>query len=281
MLKNTLQIYLAVLTCIVLLLTPHGSDAGAFNGQDFYSGYAKLLINYVDGDGMVDYQGMKNDRAGLDRFTIALGNFDSDVFSSMSTEYKVAFLVNAYNAFTLTLIIDNYPIQSKKLAGLRYPANSIRQISGAWDSISFKLLGKGTTLDHIEHEMLRKQFNTAGIHMALVCAAMSCPPLRNEPYYGASLDLQLKDQTRNFIANPDKFRIDRAKKRVYLSSIFKWFGDDFIPRYGTDKYPHLKNGQRAVINYLYPFLSAKDQQFLQHTKYKISFTKYDWSLNEK
>jgi hypothetical protein len=138
------------------------------------------------------------------------------------------------------------------------------------------------TLDEIEHNVLRKEFNEPRIHMALVCAAMGCPPLRTEPYEGAKLDQQLNDQARVFLANPKKFRLDRGQGKVYLSSIFRWFGGDFVKNYGTDKaFPGFSPEERAVLNFLSQYLPAGDRDYLLKGKYTIAYLDYDWSLNEQ
>jgi len=118
--------------------------------------------------------------------------------------------------------------------------------------------------------------------MALVCAAMGCPPLRTEPYEGDKLDRQLNDQTRVFLANPQKFRLDRGQGKVYLSSIFKWFGGDFVNNFGTDKaFTGFSPDERAVLNFVSQYLAAGDRDYLLHGKYTLVYLDYDWSLNEQ
>ena len=118
--------------------------------------------------------------------------------------------------------------------------------------------------------------------MALVCAAMGCPPLRTEPYEGDKLDRQLNDQTRVFLANPQKFRLDRGQGKVYLSSIFKWFGGDFVNNFGTDKaFTGFSPDERAVLNFVSQYLPAGDRDYLLQGKYILVYLDYDWSLNEQ
>ncbi|MCI0419208.1 MAG: DUF547 domain-containing protein, partial [Acidobacteria bacterium] len=120
------------------------------------------------------------------------------------------------------------------------------------------------------------------IHMALVCAAMGCPPLRYEPFLGDQLDEQLNDQTRRFLSDPTKFRMDRSKGKVYLSSIFKWFPSDFIKTYGTDqKFAGHDPAERAVLNFISRYLDASDREYLATAKYNVEYLGYDWSLNEQ
>jgi hypothetical protein len=143
-------------------------------------------------------------------------------------------------------------------------------------------MGKSRTLEHIEHEILRKQFKEPGIHVALVCAAMGCPPLRNEPYAGDRLEGQFDDQARRFISDPKKFNIDRKAGKASLSPIFRWFGSDFISKYGMKKtLPRLNKSETAVINYLSRILEKDDRDYLLKGNFTIKYLSYDWSLNEQ
>jgi hypothetical protein len=231
---------------------------------------------------MVDYKGLKARRHKLDEFASALAKHDRKDYEKWTDKAKIAFLVNAYNALTLKAIIDNYPIQSSFLRALRFPKNSIRQIPGVWDELKFTVMNEPITLDGIEHDTLRAQFNEPRIHTALVCAAIGCPPLRNEPYTAESLDAQLHDQTTRFLGNPKQFRIDRDKRIVYLSSIFKWFGNDFVKKYGTGKkFSGYSDSERAVLNFISGFVTPDDKTFLEKGGYSIDYLDYDWSLNEQ
>jgi len=247
-----------------------------------YDDYAAALKTYVDDQGMVDYQGLKGRHQQLDAFADALGRLDPKVYDGWDQGDKIAFWINAYNALTLEAILAHYPIKSSFTTSLVFPKNSIRQIPGVWDKLQFEVMGRKMTLDQIEHKTLRAQFNEPRIHMALVCAAMSCPPLRNEPYVGERLDEQLDDQTRRFLSNPQKFRLDRNQGRVYLSSIFKWFGEDFVKTYGTDeKFQGHSQAQRAVLNFISQYLDPISRAYLNSEKYDIAYLDYDWSLNEQ
>jgi hypothetical protein len=145
-------------------------------------------------------------------------------------------------------------------------------------------MGQKLTLEHIEHKILRAQFGEPRIHMALVCAAMSCPPLRNEPYVAAKLDEQLDNQTRKFLSNPAKFRLDSDKGILYLSPIFKWFANDFAKSYALPRgYRGHKGPNAAVIWLIDQYLPKQDSQRRSDDSrtYKIRYLDYDWSLNEQ
>jgi hypothetical protein len=236
--------------------------------------YAIVLKNYVDSHGMVNYKNLKAQPQKLESFIASMDKLDPNSYSKFDDKQKIAFWLNAYNAFTLKAIIDNYPIKSDFFKSMYYPKNSIRQIPGVWDKLTFKVMSKDYTLEHIEHNILRKNFKEPGVHMAMVCAAMGCPPLRNEPYYGKKLDEQLDDQSRKFLANPTKLRFDPKKKLLHLSPIFKWFADDFTNT-TTKK-------DAAILEFISKYLD-EDHAFHDSPKktIKIKYLDYDWSLNEQ
>jgi hypothetical protein len=247
-----------------------------------YGDYAAALKAFVNDQGMVNYRGLKANPQQLNAFVAALGQLDPQVYRGWGEKEKITFWINAYNALTLKAIIDHYPISAGFFKALAYPRNSIRQIPGVWDGLRFRVMGREMTLDEIEHATLRKEFNEPRIHLALVCAAMGCPPLRNEPYIGEKLDQQLDDQARRFLANPRKFAINPSQSKVYLSPIFKWFGEDFVKTYGTDKgVAKFSPAERAVLNYFVKFVNEKDREYLLQGSYAISYLDYDWSLNEQ
>jgi hypothetical protein len=266
----------------ILALAAVGLVRAAQQPEFDYAPYASVLATYVNGEGLVDYKGLKANRAELDRFGRELADLAPAAFEKWGDKEKIAFWINAYNALTLQAIIDHYPIKAGFFSSLVYPKNSIRQISGVWDKITFPVMGKPMTLDDIEHGTLRKRFHEPRIHTALVCAAMGCPKLRNEPYVADRLDEQFADQTRGLLADPKKFRIDRQRGRVDLSSIFKWFGEDFVAAYGTDAgFKGHSDAERAVLNYLSAYLGEQDRRYLEQGAYGISYLKYDWTLNEQ
>ena len=233
-----------------------------------YQDYAEVLQTYVSDRGLVDYATLQANRTQLDRFNQSLGTVAPETYESWTEAEQIAFLINAYNSFTLQSIVDRSPLPE-----------SIRDIPGVWKRRKFVLAGTEKTLDNIEHDILRKEFNEPRIHVALVCAAISCPPLRNEPY-SERLDAQLEEQTAIFAASPQGFSLDRQDNRVYLSSIFKWFGQDFEENYGIEDKFQGNDKQRAALNYLSPKLEPQKQEFLEGD-YNVKYLDYDWSLNKQ
>lgn len=252
--------------------------ADTFSFQD----YGLVLQEFVNQEGLVNYRDLKADPQRLQDFLQTMVQLRPEDYQDWQVPQQIAFWINAYNSLTLKAIIDNYPIKASLWRSLRFPRNSIRQIPGVWTDLRFPVMGRRMTLDEIEHGILRQQFNEPRIHMALVCAAMGCPPLRTEPFLGEKLNDQLNDQARRFLANPKKFKIDRDGGQVYLSPIFKWFGEDFIRTYGTNAgFSRFQPEERAVLNFIQNYLSSGDQEYLFKGNYAISYLGYDWSLNER
>lgn len=275
---------LSILACLSILAgASHGYAAPEAAPAFSYEGYASLLKTYVNDQGLVKYADLKANRAGLDTFVSTLGTLNRSVYDAWDIKRKTAFWCNAYNAITLKYIVDNYPIKKGSwVNSFRFPANSIRQISGVWDTLTTPVMGKAMTLEGIEHDILRGQFREPRIHMAIVCASIGCPYLRNEPYRGDPLDRQLDDQSRRFMGNPDKFRVDRKRNTVYLSPIFKWFGKDFVDAYTpASGFAGLKAVERAVLSFVSRHVSPVDSEYLSTGRYSVRDLDYDWSLNEQ
>jgi hypothetical protein len=250
-----------------------------------YATYNSLLNQYVI-NARVNYEGFINSRAKFETFLRTLGSVDKDVFESWTEEQRLAFWINAYNAFTIKAIIDHYPIKrSFTLVGIFYaPSDSILQIKGVWTKLQFRALGNMVTLDEIEHQILRKKFNEPRIHMAINCASISCPDLRNEAYTPEKLEEQLADASINFVNNPDKgVYVNEQSGKVKLSKIFKWFGDDFINNYGSKKlFNNYSLKENAVLNFTSEYIESEEvKEYLMNNKLKIGYLGYDWHLNEQ
>jgi hypothetical protein len=251
------------------------SWAGVLTAAEFdqtYSGYDALLKRHVT-EGRVDYRGLKTDPKDLDHYLDSAAGVTEAQFNSWTHSQQLAFLINLYNAATLKLIVDHYPVKSIKDIGGFF--------RGPWDQPVVRLFGGTITLDNLEHDIVRKRYSEPRIHMVLVCAAKGCPTLRNEAYVAEKLDAQLDDHSREYLSSPAGLRIDRNKKVVYFSSIFKWYGEDFVAQHlpssgfsGRDK------TERAVANFCSRYLSAADSGYLKAGGYSVKYLDYDWSLNE-
>ncbi|MBI3047494.1 MAG: DUF547 domain-containing protein [Acidobacteria bacterium] len=238
---------------------PHISDPQSPFDHEHRS-WTAILAQYVS-DGSVDYRGLAyRGRPVLDAYLSAL-SAASPAESGWTREERLAFWMNAYNAFTIRLILDHYPLPSIRSIGV-LPLAAFRT--------KFIPLGAGRTpisLNVIENEILRKQLQDARIHFAIVCASQSCPALRSEAYRSSVVDRQLDEAARAFLDDPSKNRWDPASRTLYLSSIFKWFRDDFERAGGT---------LLAFVGRYLPRPVAAD---LEKGRVRIVFLNYDWFLN--
>ncbi len=174
-------------------------------------------------------------------------------------EEKLSFWINTYNILAVKVVLDNYPVKSIKDVGSLFKS--------VWKRRAGVVAGKERTLNEVEHEILRKM-GEPRIHMAIVCASVSCPDLRKEAYTPDKLGEQLNDQVKMFLENTGKgMKIDAKKKRVYVSSIFKWFEEDFEP-------------QGGVIPFISRYVSPSRQAGLKQYGGKLKYLDYNWDLNE-
>jgi len=240
-----------------------------------YTDYAQLLARHVRGAG-VAYVALKADRSALDR---VVAQFDAPAArgeAGWTREQRMAFWINAYNAFTLRAIVDAYPIQSRWFT--RQPRNSIRQIPDVWTTQRWRAAGRAVSLDDIEHQVLRPGFKDARIHFAVNCASISCPPLAAEPYRATTLDAQLDAAARRYLASPEGLRLDGNTLRV--SSIFKWYGEDFVAEYGPIVPGTRPQGERAILGAIVRYGPPDAAARARNGGAVIAFLDYDWSLNE-
>ena len=274
------RFFLLILTVLLLPVAAMASDK---LGNQLHEDYAKVLSAFVNEKGLVNYSGLKSSPEELDSYLEQLSAITTAEYEAATSEEKLAFWMNAYNAFTLKVIIDNYPIQPDLLKSALWPKNSIKHIDNAWDQKVFKVEDQHFSLNDIEHKIIRKEFDEPRIHVALVCAAISCPLLRTEPFYADQLDAQLEDQSRKFVNNPNNFKVE--KKTVQLSSIFKWYGKDFVSKHRTaggkfDEWD-IRSDYRSVLAYAEPLLDEATRKLLNSGRKSVSIIKYDWELNEQ
>jgi hypothetical protein len=266
---NRTQAVIAAL-CLVMLQAIPSLAAQQFDHK--HKAYEQILKAHVV-DGRVDYRTLKADPQPLNRYLNNLAAVPKQQFQSSSKEQQLAFLVNLYNAATLKLIVDHYPVKSIKDIGSWF--------KGPWDQQIVRLFGTTITLNTLEHDILRKNYNEPRLHLALVCAAKSCPPLRSEAYTAEKLDGQLNDQARTYLASPQGLRIDRKAREVRVSSIFKWYGKDFVNKYTPGPgFAELNKTESAVISFCSSYVSDQNRAYLMTGDYTVKYIDYDWSLNE-
>jgi hypothetical protein len=225
-----------------------------------HSIYGRVLNAYVL-QGSVDYTGLKKNPDDLNAYLDRLASVSREEFREWSEAQQIAFLTNLYNAATLKLIIDHYPVKSIRKIGVPW--------KGPWKQEVVRLFGDKVTLDHVEHDLLRKEYKEPRIHCALVCAAKSCPPLRREPYIPDRLNGQFADQGRIFLNDPSKNRVEPNSRIVYLSKIFEWFRGDFEEHSGS------------VLAFVLPYFPDFASKQLRSERFAIEYLDYDWTLNDR
>ena len=235
-----------------------------------HSAMDRVLGSYVDDIGHVDYTGLKAHPQDLQAYVQLLGQVSpvSHPVRFPTQSDSMAYWINAYNAFVLTGVVDHYPVKSVK---------DIKILSGFFSRIDFKAGGKFYTLNDIEHEILRREFQDPRIHVAINCASIGCPRLPRKAFKPENLDDRLKEEIRYFVREQRNVRIDRVTAEIHLSEIFKWFEEDF-----TGWYIRSKGVDEArITDYLSLHLSDVDRDFLKaHPDVKVRYVDYDWELND-
>lgn len=245
----------ALLVMFVLACSGQPPAGGGTTVIDHKS-WTALLKKHVRADGMVDYKGIIRDSAALNAYLDQLSANAPDP-DDWTREQQLAYWINAYNAFTVKLIVDNYPVASIKDLN---PTVSIPMVNTIWNKKFFSIGGEEMSLDQIEHDILRKDFEEPRIHFAINCASISCPPLRAEAFVASRIDTQLEEQAISFINDPLRNNLDAENPQ--LSRIFNWFGGDFK-----------KNG--SLIDFINRYARKSINQDAD-----IDFLDYDWGIND-
>lgn len=214
-----------------------------------------LVQKHVTPQGLVNYPAFIADSARLNAYLDLLGDHHPND-ENWSRDERLAYWINAYNAFTVKLIVDHYPVES-----IKDIKNGIPFVNTVWDIKFIQIEGRTYDLNNIEHGIIRPRFDEPHIHFALNCAAFSCPRLRNEAYIAGRLDEQLTDQARIFLADTRKNKL--SENKLELSKLFNWYGSDFR-----------KEG-RDIIDYIRQYT---DQPI--NDEATIEYMEYDWSLND-
>lgn len=218
----------------------------------------------------VHYAAFKRERVQLKGYLDALSAVTQAEFNGWSKPDQLAFLINAYNAFTVELILTRYPeLESIQDFG--------KFFNNPWKKKFFTLFGKPATLDEIEHGLIRAEgvYDDPRIHMAVNCASVGCPALRNEAYVGARLDEQLEDAVKRFLSDHSRNRVSRGTLEV--SKIFDWYGKDFARGF---------RGARSLEVFFAAYAAQltdkpEDLQRVREGKARIKFLDYDWALNDR
>lgn len=233
-----------------------------------YSAFARVLAAYVTPEGQVRYADLKANSKDLNIFVRQLRDVSpaSHPERFPSLEAKMAYWINAYNAFTLYAVVEAYPVKS------------VRDLKFGFGFLFFKRAkfvagGKAYSLDDIEHGILRRQFSDPRIHFAVNCASASCPPLQREPFAPEQLDEQLEEAARQFIGRQEN--VWMRGDVLFLSSIFDWYGEDFEKWLTQQGAP-----EPTVVDYVTRYLAEPEAERVRREAPRVEFYDYDWTLND-
>ncbi|HEU0199843.1 MAG TPA: DUF547 domain-containing protein [Burkholderiaceae bacterium] len=260
---------------LLLLFSPLLAAAQAFDhGHKAWTALLAQHVRWLPGGhaSQVDYKGFARDRAALTAYTRSLSAVTQNDFASWSKPQQLAFLINAYNAFTIEKVLQRYPnLESIRDFG--------KVFGNPWKDAFFTLLGAPRSLDDIEHGMIRApgRFDEPRIHVAVVCASIGCPALRPEAYTAATLDAQLEDSMVRFMGDRTRNRYNPADKTAEISRIFDWYAKDFEQGhqgFGSVQQDVLARYAEQLAN------NSTDRRVLENKQAAIRFLEYDWALND-
>lgn len=251
---------------LLLSFAAHGSRTQPVNFDHEHANFDALLGQYTtqkEGQTWVDYEGFKKTgRTSLQTYLQTLSKVTLGQYKAFTPDQRLAFLINAYNAFTIEWILIHHPVKSIKDTGSILSSPWKKEFPG------YKLLGQKFTLDNIEHERIRVEFKEPRIHFAVNCASVGCPSLSPRAYTGSALQEQLAKAELEFFKNPGKFIVKNRK--AYLSSILDWYGEDFEAVFGSVEAYVLERSKFYGVSGDLPAQNID-----------IDFLDYDWNLNGK
>jgi hypothetical protein len=270
-----------ILSILLLALLPLTATAQSFDHD--HKAWATLLKKHVvlidnNKASQVGYAGFMQDRNELKAYLATLSKVTQAEFNAWSKAQQMAFLINAYNAYTIEKILTRHP-------GLKSIWDFGKVFGNPFKDKFFTLLGREFSLDMIEHETLRKPgaYDEPRIHFAVNCASVGCPMLREEPYAAARLDAQLEEQTRRFLSDRSRNRYNAQDNALEVSEIFKWFSTDWSSSYrGFDgKSPAMQSREQFFAKYAALLADTPpQQQAIAERKAAIRHLDYDWTLND-
>ncbi|MEC9283850.1 MAG: DUF547 domain-containing protein [Bdellovibrionota bacterium] len=237
----------------------------AFAFDHTHSEFDSFLTDYVkvhEFHSEFDYGSALKDKNKLKKYTDALSSVKQSDFDSWNEKQKLSFLINAYNAFTIQLILDNYPVDSIKDSKISF--------FSPFKKSFFKLFNKERSLGEVEHEMIRSWFKEARIHFAIVCASIGCPAIQNKAFSESNLESMLEKGANTFMSDKTRNRYSKKDQELQISKIFDWFEDDFKRDFGSVK--------AFVIKYM-P-LSDEEKQAVLSSSTDVDYTDYNWKLNQ-
>ena len=271
------------LLSLVLLLAitagvPAAQEPVAVAVDPLHKPFDEMLDIYVR-DGLVYYHALRQERGRFDRYVLALGEVSADTIAKWPPPRQLAYWINAYNAFVLRTVIDGYPIRGK---APDYPANSIRQIPGAFDRRTFRAGGRQLTLDAIERDVIGG-FDDPRALLALSRGAAGGSRLKSEAFTGDRLDQQLTTMTSELVTRRVLVQVDAANNRLSVNPMFSW-REALFTRTLASRAPALYASrspiERAVLALIEPLIVPNEAEFLRKNEFSMVFHDFDWRLND-
>jgi hypothetical protein len=231
-------------------------------------------------NGLVDYSAWQKKRGPLEQYIGELTKAPAADYEKLSRDDQKALWLNVYNAYTIKLVLDNYPINGKNEF---YPTNSIRQVPGFWEGNQVVICGKKVTLDEIEHNILRRDFRDPRTHFAVCAAALGSGKL-TKAFIGSTLDKQLDEAAVTFLSDPNNVKLNVPEKSAHVSKTFAWFPLDFSCAAGMSKKFPPPTDDEIVLSYILKkappaVTSGLTPENLR--EFEVVYDDYDWTLNDK
>ena len=271
------------LLSLVLLLTitaglPAAQEPVPVTVDPLHKPFDEILDLYVR-DGLVYYYALRLERAKFDRYVQAISDVSADTVAKWPQPRQLAYWINAYNAFVLRTVIDAYPIRGK---APDYPANSIRQIPGAFERRTFRAGGRQLTLDAIERDVIGG-FDDPRALLALSRGAVGGSRLKSEAFTGDRLDQQLTTMTSELVTRRVLVQVDPGSNRLSVNPMFSW-REALFTRTLANRAPAIYAArsplERAVLALIEPLIVPNEAEFLRKNEFAMVFHEFDWRLND-
>ncbi|MCA9245048.1 MAG: DUF547 domain-containing protein [Phycisphaerales bacterium] len=253
--RNTTRVAALIALCLALPSAAFGQSGPAKPATFSHAPFDALLRKHVDREGWVAYAALARDADRLDGYLKSIAAADLTV---MSRDERLALLINAYNAATLRLILDHWPLKSI----MDIPEEK------RWKAVRWTIGSRTVSLDQLENEWIRPEFKEPRVHFALNCASIGCPPLRAEAYTGDKLIRQLDDQTRRALRSERWLKANADASEVQATKLFEWYGDDF--------------GKTVAerLAFIARYVPAVAKRIAASQSVTLAFLEWDWSLND-
>ena len=254
------------------------AQQSAVDVDPLHKPFDEILDLYVR-DGLVYYLALRNERARFDRYVASLGEINADMLKGWARQRQLAYWINAYNAFVLRTVIDNYPIRGRSAD---YPQNSIRQIPGAFERRQFRAGGRSLTLDAIEKDVIG-EFAEPRALLALGRGALGSPRLKSEAFTANRLDQQLETMRSELVTRRELVFVDIPNERLSVNPIFSW-REAIFTKSLADQAPAVFASrsaiERAVLALIDPLLVPTETEYLRKNTFRMAFSDFEWKLND-